>query len=226
MKKTKISVILILVLSLLLASDCVALEKPYRCKTNLKMKIALTFDDGPHKRGTPPILDVLDRYNVKATFFVIGENVERNPDILIREINSGHEIGNHTFNHITINRSSVYRIKDQISKTEDVIYETTEYRTKVFRPPEGFYNNQLRRVAEDMDYNLILWQVDTHDWTGASKEKIIDKVLDCVKSGDIILMHDFIKGGGHTAEALEVLIPVLLARGYKFVTVSELIMSK
>lgn len=226
MSKRLLLVLFVVVIAFLAAPECFALERTYSRKTNSEMKIALTFDDGPHPKGTPPILAVLDKYGIPATFFVIGENAERYPDLLVRIKEGGHEIGNHTYNHINVGRATQKQIIDQILKTENLIYSIAKYRPRLFRPPEGSYNAKLRAIADELDYFLILWAVDTRDWTGLDAGKIVTKTLSTVKSGDMILMHDYVKGGGHTAEALEALIPELIRQGYRFVTVSELIASK
>jgi len=198
----------------------------YSHKENEDMKIAITFDDGPHRTKTPEILDILKKYGVTATFFVVGSCVESYPDIVQRELSEGHEVGNHTFSHISLVGGDMEKMKDEIIKTEEVLFENVEYRPKLFRPPEGVCNEGIASVAASLDYSVILWNIDTRDWAHTSKDDIVNMVLRNIESGDIILFHDAISGESHTAEALEIIIPALKEKGYKFVKVSELIMEQ
>lgn len=203
-------------------------QKPqvvYKKHENSGKKIALTFDDGPHPIYTPVILDILDRYKVKATFFVIGENALYYPDVVARIANEGHEIGNHTHYHRHLTDISPAQIRRDIALCEKTIYEICEYRTKLFRPPEGFMSDAICRLAQKDDYAVILWSIDTHDWSHKPAGQIYEGVKKRISSGDIILMHDYI-AKSTTPDALRLIIPYLLEEGYQFVTVSELIGSK
>ena len=197
--------------------------------SNDNMKIALTFDDGPHEKYTPEILDILNEYDIKATFFVIGVNAEICPDIISRTIREGHEIGNHTYHHNKYRDDDVNNIENEIVMTERVLYETAEYKPKLFRPPGGYCCSRLSKIAEQLDYSVILWNIDTRDWDSKSEtaQEIADIVIDNIKSGDIILCHDYkVTDINTTAEAMRIFIPKLLDAGYKFVTASELIRTK
>ena len=197
--------------------------KPVRCVGNNEMKIALTFDDGPHRCYTPEILDVLDGYGIKATFFVIGENCRENLGIVRRELDSGHEIGNHTYSHPHLTNITAEKLFGEIVCTENILFEVGEYRPKLFRPPEGVYSLTVSGTLERLDYIPILWTVDTTDWKHPSAEKIAKTVN--VKPGSIILCHDYVSGKSNTAAAMRLFIPELLKQGYVFVTVSELLVS-
>jgi len=186
-------------------------------------KIALTFDDGPHPRYTPQILDILDEYGIKATFFVIGVNARDYSDTLDKVVSAGHEIANHTYTHLHLSDRSVGKLKDEIEKCEDEIYSRTDIKTKLFRPPEGYIRDKVGQIAKDLDYNVILWDLDTKDWDHTPPEKIAENVIANIQSGDIILMHDFIGYNSPTPQALRLFIPKLLEMGYQFVVVSELI---
>lgn len=188
-----------------------------------KKQIALTFDDGPHPHYTPIILDILEEYDVHATFFMIGENVRYYHDVAEAVLAAGHEIGNHTYSHARLDRLSGEDVAEQISACEDEIASLQEYRPRFFRPPEGHLSDMVQRVSRDCDYRLVLWDVDTRDWAHTPPEQICQKVLEDVKPGDIILMHDFIGHNSPTPEALRKLIPALLERGFELVTVGELI---
>jgi peptidoglycan/xylan/chitin deacetylase (PgdA/CDA1 family) len=185
--------------------------------------IALTFDDGPHYKYTHEILDILKEYNVKATFFVIGKLAERYPEIILRELAEGHEIGNHTWSHPKISKCSSVKLVNEIILTERILNEIADYRPKIFRPPEGSFKKEVATIAENNDYKVILWTVDTKDWAHTPPDKIVETVLEKTESGSIILCHDFIGYDSPTPDALREFIPALLKKGFKFVTVSELL---
>ena len=184
--------------------------------------VALTFDDGPHPKKTPEILEILDKYDVHATFFAVGENAEAHPEIVKAEIDAGHEIGNHTYTHVFLKNADCEKVKREICAFDDYMLEEFEYKPKLLRPPGGLYNDSVCTFAESMGYSVILWSVDTRDWAHTSAGAIADTILDNVSGGDIILCHDFIGGEAHTAQALRTVIPQLKNMGYEFVTVSEL----
>ena len=196
----------------------------YSWKSNYK-KIALTFDDGPHPTRTKEILDILDEYGIKATFFVVGQNAEWYSDVLKEEYLRGHEIGNHSFDHTDMKLLGYNDICTQIEATEKTVYENTEYRTKVMRPPGGLISETVLKAAEQEDYKVICWSVDTRDWAHTPVNDIVKNVFSSVDDGDIILFHDYISGYSPTADALRIIIPKLIEEGYAFVTVSELINS-
>ncbi len=195
----------------------------YRKNENQYKKIALTFDDGPHPRYTPEILDILDEYNVKATFFTVGINAYNYSDTLIKVAKNGHEIGNHTFTHPHVSGISSDLLRQEVEKCESEIYGITECKTKLFRPPEGMIDSSITSVLENLDYKVILWDIDTRDWAHTPSIDIADMVIKNVSSGDIILMHDYIGYNSPTPDALRIFIPELIKKGYQFVTVSELI---
>ena len=195
----------------------------YHNNENEYMKIALTFDDGPHPRYTAQILDILEKYKIKATFFVIGINAKNYPDAMVNVIKHGHEIGNHTFSHPHVSCLNPSTLKNEVEQCETAIYELTDHKTKLFRPPEGFIDADVRTVLRDLDYKVILWDIDTRDWANTDPHDISNYVIKNVTSGDIILMHDYIAHNSPTPEALNLFVPVLLKKGYKFVVVSELI---
>ena len=195
----------------------------YYKNENSYMKIALTFDDGPHPRYTGQILEVLEEYDIKATFFVVGVNAKNYPDSLIDVIKKGHEIGNHTYSHPHVSGLNTYTLTDEVEKCESTIYGLTDYKTKLFRPPEGMIDADVRTVLRSLDYKVIMWDIDTRDWAHEPPEKIAENVISNIASGDIILMHDYIGHNSPTVEAIKIFIPVLLEKGYKFVVISELI---
>ncbi len=194
------------------------------CKSDDQTKkIALTFDDGPHPRYTEKILDILSEYNITATFFIIGVNAQNYPDSLMKIANSGCEIGNHTYSHKNAGNMSAEELKDEVQRCEDLLFEMTGKRPSLFRPPQGYLSAYTLDVTSSMNYNVILWSIDTLDWSLNPSSKIYTTVMKNLKGGDIILMHDYVSGGNTTCDALKLLIPKLLNEGYEFVTVSNLL---
>lgn len=185
--------------------------------------IALTFDDGPHPQYTPKILKILEKYRIKATFFVIGQNVELYPSIACQLIAAGHEIGNHTYSHPHMADIDDSHLAREIQHTNAAIEKLGGKTPVLFRPPEGKRSSSQMTVLSGMHYKTILWSIDTMDWAHNPSQQIVKCVLQKVSGGDIILMHDYVSKPNTTITALEQLIPELLQRGYRFVTVSELI---
>ena len=181
-----------------------------------KKVVALTFDDGPYTDVTMRILDTLEPYGAHATFFVTGDRVNRYKDCIIRATNMGCEVGNHTWNHTTLTRISGDAVHKQIWDTCDAIYALTGTYPKVMRPVGGSYNTT---VSENVGLPMILWSIDTNDWKYRDSQHVIDEVLNNVRDGDIILMHDLYDT---TATAVETIVPALIDSGYTLVTISEL----
>lgn len=204
---------------------CSADSKAIYSWHNNTNNIALTFDDGPHPKYTAEILEILAEYDIKATFFTVGENATWFPDLIRAEYEQGHEIGNHTFTHKFMKNLKYHDMVSEIEKCEKAIYENIEIKTHLLRPPGGKMNESVFEAARKNDYKVICWSIDTHDWSHTPTKKIIENVLSSVKGGDIILFHDYIIGESPTPDALRIIIPVLLDEGYNFVTVSELLES-
>ena len=186
-------------------------------------RIALTFDDGPHSSYTADILALLREYQIKATFFVIGQNADRHPELLCQEVKEGHEIGNHTYSHPKLKEQNAESFSIELEKAQTAIKRISGVDALLFRPPEGFCEGVISTVAKEKGYQMVLWSVDTEDWRGRSADAIEDSIMDHVKDGSIILCHDYVVGQSHTAEALRRVIPQLLEAGYEFVTVSDLV---
>ncbi len=184
--------------------------------------LALTFDDGPHPRYTARILEVLARYEVKATFFMVGVNVERYPAAARAVAEAGHEIGNHTYHHAQLAGMSEGEIRDEVEACTRRILDTTGVAPVLFRAPTGARGETIFRVLDGMGYQQILWNIDTLDWQGRGSGDIAAAVVKRVTGGDIILCHDYVSGRLRVDAALDRLLPTLLARGYRFVTVTEL----
>ena len=195
----------------------------YHNRVNDDNMIALTFDDGPHPRHTRQILDVLDEYGIPATFFFVGENVSYYQDTAREVVKRGHEIGNHTYSHPKVSKQSDVAFREELVRCENIIEQVTGVCPKVFRPPQGSWNQRVYDIARERDYSVILWDLDTLDWAHTPSDKIASYILENAKSGNIILMHDYHSGGCTTIDALRMFIPNLIEQGYRFVTVSELI---
>ncbi len=194
----------------------------YASGADSSKQIALTFDDGPHPVYTDRILDVLGKYGVRATFFAIGQNVEYYPEPFARLVAEGHSVGGHTYSHGHIKGMTQQRLQEEFMKSRKV-FEKFGVTPRLFRPPEGVCDEKVIEISAKESCEIILWRVDTGDWRSPSKEHIVETVLNHVKGGEIILMHDYVAGKSNTPDALEVLLPELLSRGYEFVTVEELI---
>ena len=195
----------------------------FRANRSAVGKVALTFDDGPHPRYTHEILEILGEYGVTATFFVIGVNVENYPVAFEEIVESGCEIGNHTYSHKNVTAMSAADIERELDMTEQAIMKHTPKKPALFRPPQGAYDARVEEIAQKREYDIILWSIDTLDWAHTPPDKISASVVSALDKGDIILMHDYTSHGNSAIAALRELIPRLLARGYEFVTVSELI---
>ena len=180
-----------------------------------KKMIALTFDDGPNY-NTSKIIDVLNKYDIKATFFVLGSRAINNKDILKKMVDSGMEIGNHTYNHLLLTKYDEDKIRSEIEDTSDVIYSATNKRPNLLRPSYGSVNNKIKKVA---NMPIIIWDIDTLDWKYHNSKRITSRVVNKVRDGDIILMHDIYSA---SLNALSNIIPILQDNGYEFVTIDEL----
>lgn len=181
-----------------------------------KKRVALTFDDGPHNTNTMKILDLLDKHNAKATFFMLGNRVNFYPDIAKEIVDRGHEPGNHTWNHKDLTTLGEEEIKLEIQRTNDAIQTATSRTPVIYRPPYGAVNDY---VKEAVDMESILWTVDTEDWKSRDAKQVLLEVQTNVKDGSVVLLHDI---HGSTVEAVELILEFLDKEGYEFVTVSEL----
>lgn len=179
--------------------------------------IALTFDDGPHGVHTRSVLNVLDKYNAKATFFVVGYNVEYHPDLIREIVERGHEIAIHSTEHKNLLKMTESAALADINGLGELIGETCGVNPYLMRPMGGYMNQAL---ADTLARPVILWDIDTRDWESRNADSVYNKVIGKVKSGDIVLAHDIYKS---TADAFERIIPKLIEEGYRLVTVSELL---
>jgi len=202
----------------------------------VKNKIALSFDDGPDRRWTPKILDVLKEKKVPGIFFVIGDQANRAPDLLKREYNEGHEIGNHTFTHPPFDDISRTQLKWELNLTQRLIESTLGVKSLLFRPPYGIdhqpeYTEEVAQLPypQELGYIIVGQRIDPDDWRMTEDKKqrpaqeIADDVVRQAKNGNVVLLHD---GGGERAQtvaALPLIIDELRAKGYQFVSVADLL---
>ncbi len=184
-------------------------------------KIALTFDDGPHPHHTPPLLDMLKARGLKATFYVIGQNVTRYPQLLARMAAEGHEIGNHTWRHPYLTQLDTESVQSELDRTTLAIFETTGRAPVTMRPPYGALSSDQRKmVYQTRGLPTVLWSVDPQDWRRPGSQIVADRIVGGAHRGAVILAHDI-----HlpTVQAMPVTLDGLLARGFQFTTVSELL---
>lgn len=187
-------------------------EKP---KSTDKL-VALTFDDGPYTPVTSKILDTLEKYNGKATFFVVGDRAENYCKVLKRASDMGCEIGSHTYSHVNLARLPVPKMQREIEKSCNAISEVTGKEVRIIRPPEGATNES---VKANIGMPMVMWSVDSRDWDYRNADKDYKSVMDNVFDGSIVLMHDLYP---ETADAVARIVPELAKQGYRFVTFSEL----
>jgi len=192
------------------------LYKAYYEKKNRKV-VALTFDDGPNPTTTNQALDILSKYGIKATFFVLGKNVSGNEEILKRMKADGHVIGNHSWSHPVLSKLSLDEAKKQITDTEDALTKVLGSSSKLMRPPYGAITDDIRN---SLDLSFIMWDVDSLDWKSKNEAAILTEIQREVKNGSIILMHDI---HAETVNALPKVIDYLKGQGYDFVTIPDLL---
>ncbi len=183
--------------------------------------IALTFDDGPNEKLTPRLLDLLAQHHIHATFFVVGENAAQYPKILQRAVREGHEIGNHSWSHPNFAKISEEAVRSQVKRTEDAITSATGARPTLLRPPYGSITSRQKRwLHDELGYEIILWDVDPLDWKNPGPSVVANRILKETRPGSIVLSHDI---HAQTIEAMPDTLRELEEKGFKFVTVSELL---
>lgn len=184
-----------------------------------KPMVAVTYDDGPSKRATARILDKLQEHGAHATFFMVGQQVEKTPEVLNRMVQQGCEVANHTYNHISMNKLQPSELEDQISRNSQLIFETCGVRPVVMRPVGGNENDMGLELLASLGMPAILWSIDTLDWKTRDPATTFQRACENVKDGDIILMHDLYD---QTGEASMTIIDELINRGFQLVTISEM----
>ncbi len=187
--------------------------------------IALTFDDGPHPHHTPPLLEVLDRYNVLASFFMLGAWAAKSPALVKQIGDRGHHIGLHSYNHQSFPLQSATALRHTLEQTQQVITAASGLPATALRdvrPPNGLFTPKTLALLQQWHYRPVMWSVVPEDWVRPGVAIVVQRVLDQVKNGAIIVLHDGSCGGADVAVTAAQLIPVLLARGYQLVTIDQL----
>ncbi len=223
----------VLVLIMVLPVGLWAVNPLWRGNASTK-KIALTFDDGPKPEYAVPLLDVLKKLGVHATFFVVGKEAKLNPDIIQRMELEGHEVGSHSYTHPPLDSLNAKDLEFEISETNRVLQSITGKPVKYFRPPGGRYTLNVMQTIENHGLKIVMWTVNAEDYTvfsatlnvhGESREsrsnqKLYEKISSKAKGGSIVLMHN---GSKETIETLPRIISSLRENGYHLVTISEML---
>lgn len=182
--------------------------------------IALTFDDGPHGSHTPEILSILDRNQVKGTFFVLGNRAETYPDLIAQMSAAGHAVGNHTWSHKSLAKSSSEEAVAALKRTNELISGLTGKPCLIVRPPYGHTSNRVKQLIHNQGWHEVMWDSDSRDWENKNPDRILYRVMKSVAPGSIVLFHDIHPGA---AGMLQTLITAFKANGYRFITIPELI---
>ena len=182
--------------------------------------VAMTFDDGPHPTRTAQLLDILLARNIKATFFTVGTNAGYYPELLQRMVDEGHEIGNHTQNHPNLSAMTDAEVRVELNACHAAIVAATGVAPVLLRPPYGSLTQAQRTwIPQEYGYRIVFWDVDPLDWQKPGAPVVADRIVSSVWNGAVVLSHDI---HAETIEAMPLVFDRLIAKGYKFVTVSEL----
>lgn len=188
--------------------------------------VAITFDDGPNPIYTPQVMEIFRKAQGKATFFMIGSQMELHPEVVRAAYAEGHEIGNHSFTHPFMTKLQQIEAKDELVRTEVLIERLTGAKPVVFRPPYFDQNEIVGSISEDMKYHMIgALNSGTNDWEMPGVEHILETTRSEIKPGSILIFHDGFDDRSQTIGALSILVPELITDGYELVTVSDLISS-
>ena len=191
----------------------------YYVETSQK-QVAFSFDASWGAEKTPRLLDILEKYDLKTTFFITGHWIEEYPDWVEKIAEAGHELGNHTATHPHMTQLTENEIRQEVQKVEDSIYNLTGEKTTLFRPPFGDYNNLVITTLEEMGYQVIQWSIDSLDWKNLNKEALVERVTGRSHQGAIILFHN---DGLYTPDALPEIIAYYQENGYEILPISELV---
>lgn len=201
----------VVALVMTLAAGCLRLEPP-------PGTVALTFDDGPHPEWTPQVLDILEFLDIPATFFVVGDEVERYPELVAEMVRLGHSVQNHSATHPDLTTLGDAAVRDELRSTNDAIVAAGAGTPGCLRPPYGAYDQRIASLAEAEGLEMLLWDVDTRDWASPGVPAIVDAVT-LAGDQDVILLHDGSGDRSQTVAALPEIIVELDAMGYAFETI-------
>jgi peptidoglycan/xylan/chitin deacetylase (PgdA/CDA1 family) len=186
--------------------------------------IALTFDDGPHATNTSKLLDLAEQTGIKLTFFVVGECVQKNPNILRRASVEGHEIGNHSWSHPNLAKLSDEHIRTELKATHQLVADIVGTEPKLMRPPYGELSQIQRQwIRDEFNYTIVLWDVDPVDWERPGSNIVATRIISNTRASSIVLSHDTLSP---TIQAMPEVFDTLLQKGFTFVTVSKLLALK
>ncbi|MBX5437508.1 MAG: polysaccharide deacetylase family protein [Alicyclobacillaceae bacterium] len=180
--------------------------------------VYFTFDDGPSQRYTPQVLDILARYRVHATFFVLGSRCQEFPAIARRIRREGHQIGSHGFDHRSLLAQTEAGVRTEVLKTDEVVFRVCGVRPLYFRPPGGLVKPQDREAIHQLGHPIVLWTIDSEDWKAHRASEIVQNVERAARPGAIVLFHDGVSASRYTVQALPELIRFFRSRGYQFET--------
>lgn len=217
--KAKLTWLLVL---LTFATMSIAAQTIRHVNTNQKV-VALTYDDGPDLPYTPQILNVLKKNNVKATFYVLGGNAKANPQLIKQIMAQGHDLGNHTMYHSKMKNRSVEAMTKDIQSVDNILRQLGYKGEITFRAPFGMTSPNLHQALERLNKRMVLFTFLPQDWTKISSQQIYQNVMNQLKPGLIITLHDGGKRRDNTVKATQMLIDSLKQKGYRFVTVTELL---
>ena len=210
----------VLILTATRAVNAQARRVPVYCVDTDEKKIALTFNAAWGDETTDTVLEILDRYGVKATFFFVGAFAEQYPESVRRIANAGHEIGNHSMRHKNPTKQAYTEILSDISACSELLASLTGLSPRLYRAPAGAYDNKTIEAAESLGMTAVQWWADSIDWKNPSPEAIVQRIMKKAAPGGIVLLH---LGKENTVKALPEMIESLKNEGYAFVTVSELL---
>lgn len=188
-----------------------------KTKTSAQKTIALSFDDGPNGTTTPQLLKILKDHQIRSTFFALGQNIQRYPEVVKQAVMDGNEVENHTYDHQDLTTLPLESIESEIKKTDEEIKKVTGKTAAFVRPPYGSISN---RVAQVIKRPIVLWSVDSEDWKTRNSEMILQRVQNTVHNGAILLFHDIYS---ETINVMPQVIEYLKGQGYQFKTVGELL---
>ncbi len=195
------------------------------CGSSKQKNIAIAFDDGPHPLYTPQLLRVLDRYQIKASFFWLGLCVNRDPDIAKMVSEHHHWIGLHGYEHHNFPMLSARELRDSLEKTQAAIYNACGIppeNVRDVRPPNGVFTPKTLKLLRQWNYRPVMWSVVPEDWVHPGVDTVVNRVMQQVENGSNIVLHDGYYGGKDVAATVDLLIPKLLQQGYNFVTIDSL----